>query len=225
MLTSTTSCFARVGGLGARSFQLQTTTAVPRAACPYSSWASLAQRQFAAQMSRRIASKTTAASATAVSKSVFASSIVRRQASTAAAAAPSSAAPNLDWNSFFTLRKTRRRIQLISSICTTIVGGGAGALLLVNQDLDWLLGKIPMDPFFSLGLITLSFAGLGWLAGPSVGNAIFYTFKSGVKSPMAVKEAEFFARIKKNRVDPTSSSVQNPGETSIRIWQTSGFSY
>lgn len=85
-------------------------------------------------------------------------------------------------------------------------------MLLVNQDLEWLLGSIPMDPFFSLGLITLSFAGLGWLAGPSLGNAIFYAFKSGggVKTSMAIKEAEFFARIRKNRVDPSSSSVQNP---------------
>lgn len=86
-------------------------------------------------------------------------------------------------------------------------------MLLVNQDLDWLLGKIPMDPFFSLGLITLSFAGLGWLSGPSLGNSLFYTFKSGggVKTAMALKEAEFFARIRKNRVDPSSSSVANPG--------------
>lgn len=87
------------------------------------------------------------------------------------------------------------------------IGGSAGALLLVNMDMDWLLTKVPMDPFFALGIMTLSFAGLGWLAGPSLGSALFYTFKRGVKKPMAVKESEFFARIKKNRVDPSNSSL------------------
>lgn len=87
------------------------------------------------------------------------------------------------------------------------IGGTAGAVLLVNMEMDWLLSKVPMDPIFALGIVTLSFAGLGWLAGPSLGSAIFYTFKSGVKRPMAMKESEFFNRIKKNRVDPTNSSL------------------
>lgn len=118
--------------------------------------------------------------------------------------------PGLDWNTFFRLRKTRRRFQLASSVVTTLAGGAAGALLLVNQDLEWLVNNIPMDPFFSLGLLTLAFSGLGWLAGPVLGSALFHLFRRGVKQPMAAKEAEFFARIKKNRVDPTTSSVQNP---------------
>ncbi|RWA08097.1 hypothetical protein EKO27_g7018 [Xylaria grammica] len=63
------------------------------------------------------------------------------------------------------------------------------------------------DPIFALGIITFSFAGLGWLAGPSLGSTIFYIFKRGVKRPMALKESEFFNRIKKNRVDPTNSSL------------------
>ena len=86
-------------------------------------------------------------------------------------------------------------------------------MLLVNQDPEWLLGQIPMDPIFSLGLLTMACAGLGWLAGPSLGSALFHLFRRGVKQPMATKEAEFFARIRKNRVDPTTSSVQNPGES------------
>ncbi|OTA98499.1 hypothetical protein M426DRAFT_40087, partial [Hypoxylon sp. CI-4A] len=121
--------------------------------------------------------------------------------------APESSTPTLDWNSFFTLRKTRRRFQLGSSILTMAIGGTAGAILLVNMDMEWLLTKVPMDPFFALGIMTLGFAGLGWLAGPSLGSALFYTFKRGVKKPMAIKESEFFARIKKNRVDPSNSSL------------------
>ncbi|RYC58838.1 hypothetical protein CHU98_g7372 [Xylaria longipes] len=127
--------------------------------------------------------------------------------SSASSSSSSSTPVKLDWNSFFQLRKTRRRFQLASSIVTMAIGGTGGALLLVNMNMDWLLSKVPMDPIFALGIITLSFAGLGWLSGPSVGSAIFYTLKRGVKRPMAIKESEFFNRIKKNRVDPSNSSL------------------
>ncbi|KAH7027589.1 Presequence translocated-associated motor subunit pam17 [Microdochium trichocladiopsis] len=212
MLTSTTTAFARQGALGVRGLALQPTACLSPSARPCGSLvSSLARRQFTAQVSassptRHFSSKIRPGAASLATG--LPSFAIRRHASTV----PGSSTPTLDWNTFFTLRKTRRRFQLVSSILTTIIGGGGGAMLLVNQDLDWLLGKIPMDPFFSLGLITLSFAGLGWLAGPSLGNAIFYTLNSGghVKQSMAIKEAEFFARIRKNRVDPASSSVQNP---------------
>ncbi|KAH8163529.1 hypothetical protein CIB48_g4703 [Xylaria polymorpha] len=128
-------------------------------------------------------------------------------ASSSSSSSTSPTTPKLDWNGFFQLRKTRRRFQLASSIVTMTVGGTGGALLLVNMNMDWLLSKVPMDPIFALGIITLSCASLGWLAGPSLGAAIFYTFKRGVKQPMAVKESEFFNRIKKNRVDPSNSSL------------------
>jgi import inner membrane translocase subunit TIM23 len=105
------------------------------------------------------------------------------------------------------------------------IGGTAGATLLVNMNMDWLLSKVPMDPFFALGIITLSFAGLGWLAGPVLGSALFHLFKRGVKQPMALKEAEFFNRIKKNRVDPSNSSLSgNAGKSYLlprpRSWHS-----
>ncbi|KAI1183075.1 Pam17-domain-containing protein [Nemania serpens] len=137
----------------------------------------------------------------------------RRSASTASTSSSTSGSTttatssNLDWNHFFQLRKTRRRIQLASSIVTMAIGGTGGAMLLVNMNLDVLLSKVPMDPIFALGIITLGFSGLGWLAGPSLGSAIFYSLKRGVKQPMAIKESEFFSRIKKHRVDPSNSSL------------------
>ncbi|ORY62480.1 mitochondrial import protein Pam17 [Pseudomassariella vexata] len=134
---------------------------------------------------------------------------MRRWASTTVTAPNAAAEPNLDWNTFFKLRKTRRRFQLVCSLGTMAIGGSMAGLILVNMDLEYL-GKIPLDPFITLGLMTMSCAALGWLAGPSLGSVIFYSVQKGVKKPMAVKEAEFFARIKKNRVDPSVSSVGNP---------------
>ncbi|KAI0430598.1 Pam17-domain-containing protein [Xylaria sp. FL1042] len=160
------------------------------------------QCQLAARRNASTASTSASASSSGARTATGSSS----SSSSPSSSSPSSA-PKLDWNSFFQLRKTRRRFQLASSIVTMAMGGTAGAVLLVNMNMDWLLSKVPMDPIFALGIVTLSFAGLGWLAGPSLGSAIFYTFKRGVKRPMAVKESEFFNRIKKNRVDPTNSSL------------------
>ncbi|KAI1747963.1 Pam17-domain-containing protein [Xylaria castorea] len=214
--TTTAAAVARFATLSSRGLQLPTAFA-RGASCPYSSpFVSLARQPCAAavrapsrQISTKISFQTTTRKPTSFQCCRFAA---RRNASTAASASSSTAgssspAPKLDWNGFFQLRKTRRRFQLASSIVTMAIGGTGGALLLVNMNMDWLLSKVPMDPIFALGIITLSFAGLGWLSGPSLGSAIFYTFKRGVKRPMAVKESEFFNRIKKNRVDPSNSSL------------------
>ncbi|KAI5922629.1 Pam17-domain-containing protein [Camillea tinctor] len=215
MLTATTATTAtRFGALGARGLQLQKTAFARGAVCPYSCpYSSLAVlSKHIAMSSTQSTTTTTPRTPAAPLRCQFTS---RRHATTASAASNPTPTPNssssseskLDWNSFFTLRKTRRRFQVVSSIFTMFVGGSAGATLLMNMEMDWLLSKVPMDPFFALGLITLSFAGLGWLAGPVLGSALFHTFKRGVKQPMAIKESEFFARIKKNRVDPSNSSL------------------
>ncbi|KAF2995756.1 hypothetical protein G7054_g3260 [Neopestalotiopsis clavispora] len=206
MLVSTTQ-FARFGVLGSRGLQLQSALTKGPAVT------SLFPRQFAAQAPRSICTapvSQTLRSRTAASQCQF---VVRRYASSAtrasAPAASASSTPGLDWNTFFTLRKTRRRYQLACSVVTMLIGGSIAGLVLINVDVEFL-GKLPLDPFITLGLITMSSAALGWLAGPSLGSTLFYMVKRGVKTPMALKEVEFFARVKKNRVDPSVSSVGNP---------------
>ncbi|KAI1117984.1 Pam17-domain-containing protein [Nemania sp. NC0429] len=237
MLTSTTAAaaarFVALGSSRALPLPLQTTLqstskmAFSRAArrpC-LSPLTSLARRPGAVcttsrQISTKVSFQNTPRKPTSTPTSLQCQFAARRSASTASAStspSDSTAATNskLDWNHFFQLRKTRRRFQLASSIVTMAIGGTGGAMLLVNMNMDWLLSKVPMDPIFALGIITLSFSGLGWLAGPSLGSAIFYSLKRGVKQPMAIKESEFFSRIKKNRVDPSNSSLSgNAGEFS-----------
>lgn len=136
-------------------------------------------------------------------------------AATAAAAAQVAAHPDqalLDWNTFFQLRKTRRRLQQVFSVVGALGGGIGGATFLSTGAAESLVGKLPLDPFVALGLMTFSFSALGWLVGPVMGTAVFNIFKRKYKEQMAVKESQFFARIKKHRVDPTSSSMNNPGE-------------
>ncbi|PTB66834.1 mitochondrial import protein Pam17, partial [Trichoderma citrinoviride] len=116
----------------------------------------------------------------------------------------------LDWNSFFKLRLRRRRIQLLFSVITGLAGGAAGTVVLAEGFAEPLIAQVPLDPFFTLGIMTMACAGLGWLIGPTIGNQVFYLVNRRFKAQMLQKEAEFFARVKRHRADPTNSSAGNP---------------
>lgn len=94
--------------------------------------------------------------------------------------------PPLDWNTFFQLRKTRRRWQVAFSVVLSLASGTGGAILLSTGAADSLTSQIPLDPVLTLGLMTLSFVALGWLAGPSLGSTVFYLIKRKYKAPMTV---------------------------------------
>ena len=66
-------------------------------------------------------------------------------------------------------------MQLGSSIGTTAFGMLGGAQILALSDMDKIVSQVPLDPFITLGLITFSCGGLGWLMGPVVGTGIFNT--------------------------------------------------
>ncbi|KAL6818365.1 mitochondrial import protein Pam17 domain-containing protein [Trichoderma sp. SZMC 28013] len=130
--------------------------------------------------------------------------------SSAATGSSSSSVPALDWNSFFKLRLRRRRIQLLFSVVTGLIGGAAGTIFLAEGFAEPLIAQIPLDPFFTLGIMTMACAGLGWLIGPTLGNQVFYIINRRFKTQMMQKEGEFFARVKRHRADPTNSSAGNP---------------
>ena len=119
--------------------------------------------------------------------------------------------PPLDWNTFFKLRKTRRVWQQVFSVVMALSGSAGGAIVLSSGVAESLVSQLPLDPLISLGLMTASFGALGWLAGPSIGTAIFNAIKRKYRVQMDIKESQFFARIKKHRVDPSAGSMRNPG--------------
>lgn len=123
---------------------------------------------------------------------------------------PASQPPPLDWNTFFKLRMRRRRIQVVFSLLSGAGGLFVGAGLLSTGLAEPLVTQVPLDPIFTLGGLTLVFAATGWLVGPSLGNQVFYVLNRQFKTQIFQKEAQFFARIKKNRVDPANSSAANP---------------
>ncbi|KAJ9645357.1 TIM23 complex component [Coniosporium tulheliwenetii] len=129
----------------------------------------------------------------------------------AAAAAPPANEHSLTWNRFLALRKTRRRISLVSSIICAGASTFLGIAVLSTKDIDAMGSQIlGLDPIIVLGMSTIACTVVGWLIGPFFGNAVFNVWYRGLRRDIAWKEREFYARIKKYRVDPSSSSIQNP---------------
>ena len=76
--------------------------------------------------------------------------------------------------------------------------------------MDALVSQIPLDPFITMGLITFACGGIGWLAGPILGTAVFNWRNRKFRVQMDEKEKEFYKRVKRYRVDPSASSMANP---------------
>ncbi|KAK4167099.1 mitochondrial import protein Pam17-domain-containing protein [Cladorrhinum sp. PSN259] len=217
MITPTASTMLRASAGGIQPMLLRTT------ACPHSAGLNsipVFPKTSPSSSSRPIS---TSREIKPVSPSAPSSSLIpcrrqthsvasRRNASTTATASSSSdnTTIHLDWENFFKLRKSRRRWQQGFSILGSVGAGGAGSVALSSGLADPVVTQIPLDPLITLGLLSMSCAALGWLAGPSLGSAVFNAMNSKYKEPIAEKEKQFFARIKKNRVDPTASSVRNP---------------
>lgn len=216
MLTSTTTSLLRSGV--ARSCAIQPAQLLRGPACQYSTF-----KATPLTLTRNNTRLTSPKPTTCTAIRSISTTTVRPQQSTtdhdldAAAAAKSSAQaqkqshePPLDWNTFFQLRKTRRRWQLFFSAVGSLTGGTTGAMVLSTGAAEALVSQVPLDPMITLGLMTFGSAALGWLAGPALGSQVFYALNRKYQKQMTVKETQFFARVKKNRVDPTNSSAGNP---------------
>lgn len=92
--------------------------------------------------------------------------------------------PTLDWDTYFQLRKTRRRIQVLFSVGGGAAGGTAGSSLLASGAAEPLVGLIPLDPFFTMGLMAFASATLGWLLGPIVGSGVFNAWHRTIRPQM-----------------------------------------
>ncbi|KAK2796732.1 TIM23 complex component [Onygenales sp. PD_10] len=133
-----------------------------------------------------------------------------REASTQAGSSPNQNA-QLDWNSFFRLRRSRRRFSLITSIIGSVGFTMGGVQRLSMHNLDATIAQmLGLDPLITLGLGTAACAALGWLLGPVVGSAMWNLRHWKHKESFAIKEKEFYSRIKRFRVDPSVNSYSNP---------------
>ncbi|KAI9782498.1 MAG: TIM23 complex component [Geoglossum umbratile] len=138
----------------------------------------------------------------------------RQSSTTVASPPPPPAAPEqpLTWNTFLHLRRRRRYYNVGGSVLTSLSSTLLGVSFLSQQDIDAIGSQLyGLDPFMVLGLATVGFGVAGWLAGPVLGGLAFKIVNRGVGGRvMAEKEKEFFTRIRRHRVDPSSQSFSNP---------------
>ncbi|KAF2710301.1 Pam17-domain-containing protein [Pleomassaria siparia CBS 279.74] len=147
--------------------------------------------------------------------------IVTRHASTAPASSASSPTPTpantaatpqqLTWNDFLALRRTRRKISVVASSVSAIATTYTGLRVFIDQGMDSTLAmSFGLDPLMVTGFSAMAMMAVGWLIGPFFGNAVFNVRYRAIRADLESKEREFYNRIKKHRVDPTSSSMANP---------------
>ncbi|KAJ0422180.1 mitochondrial import protein Pam17-domain-containing protein [Aspergillus carlsbadensis] len=162
------------------------------------------------QQSQKLKLSSTRPQASLVPSCIVKTNSVRCNSNSASPSAREEAA-KLDWNSFFQLRASRRRYTLASSIASASASTMIGVQVLSSQNLENLGAQVMgLDPFVVLGMATAACGAVGWLVGPFLGNAIWGLVNRRFKTAVAVKEKEFFDRIKRYRVDPSSNSIANP---------------
>lgn len=108
--------------------------------------------------------------------------------STAAMDSTTQASPpppaQLNWNDYLSLRRSRRRYNLVSSIATSICTTAAG-MTAVQQNVEQINSLVGLDSITTLAISTLASAGVGWLSGPVLGTAVFNLTHKSVRGEMA----------------------------------------
>ena len=138
---------------------------------------------------------------------------------TAIALAASSSTPSasakrevgdLSWDEYLQLRRSRRLAGMVTTIPTTLLAGAAAGSYFLTLEIDPSNTIAGLDPIYINAGLTLACTGLGWLTGPTVGTTIWSLLHRKNAKQIAEKDTDFYEHIKRNRVDPTRQSVQNP---------------
>lgn len=124
--------------------------------------------------------------------------------------AAENAGRDLTWNEFLALRIKRRRINVACSFVTAAGGMLLGWGYLANVEIDPTEPIFGFDPIivYSIGLIICG--GLGYLAGPSLGDVVFKQMIRKQAAAFGRKNSDFLKHIQRNRPDPRSQSYTNP---------------
>jgi len=117
----------------------------------------------------------------------------------------------LSWAEYLALRKQQRRYALFATIPITTLGLTLGVNYFATIEAaptDLIMG---IEAPYVYGLATLGCGFLGYLVGPSVGHGFFrLRVSTGTLRAMQERNAEFYHHIKRHRVDPAQSILNNP---------------
>lgn len=116
----------------------------------------------------------------------------------------------LTWDKYLQLRRSRRMAGLVTTIPTTLLAGAAAGSYFLTVEIDPSNAIGGIDPIYINAGLTLAATGLGWLTGPTVGTSIWGLLHRKNAGAISAMDHEFYEHIKRNRVDPTRQSMQNP---------------
>ncbi|KDN49896.1 mitochondrial import protein Pam17 [Tilletiaria anomala UBC 951] len=122
----------------------------------------------------------------------------------------SSGAASLSWDEYLKLRRSRRLAGMVTTIPTTALAAAGSGAFFLTQELDPTNAIAGIDPVYVSFAAVLAFTGVGWLIGPTLGSSLWTMMHSSKLPAIREKDGEFYEHIKRNRVDPSRQSVQNP---------------
>lgn len=115
----------------------------------------------------------------------FSTSVVRSDSATTQSSTQAQT-PQLTWNDFLKMRRTRRYVNLFTSVGTAVGSVAVTAPLALQYEVDNQIASVTgLDPFIALGLTITAVGGFGWLMGPFVGNARFLLYNRRIKDSIA----------------------------------------
>ncbi|KAL1917808.1 uncharacterized protein VTP21DRAFT_3642 [Calcarisporiella thermophila] len=133
--------------------------------------------------------------------------------SNAQSAQRSSSQPaQLDWNTYFTLRRQRRLYERAAAIPSTLAGLSVGGAYFFSQEIDITQTHtlIGLDPVTTCVIYTILCGAGGLLLGPVAGNATWRLFHRRILNEMDKRDKAFYERIVRNRADASLNSFRNP---------------
>ena len=173
--------------------------------------------------------------ATRPSPALSSALVLSRHASSAASTSTTptqSQTPQLTWDEFLKLRRTRRFINLGSSALSGAASIGVAVPAFAEFEIENIGAQMTgLDPMFIIGGSLMGVGAVGWLLGPFLGTTFFNIWKGSVRKEFArvrhdpicshwgtclltafrlQKDKDFYSHIKRFRADPASSSVNNP---------------
>ncbi|ORX37652.1 mitochondrial import protein Pam17-domain-containing protein [Kockovaella imperatae] len=174
--------------------------------------AGLSARAFSSSISSNATASGPSTSSAGPSRAASSSSSSTSSASTAPPAGSDSLP--LTWTKYLGLRRQRRSWSTLATVPTTLTGLALGGSYFANLEADPTQLIMGIEPAFVYGGATVGCMILGYLIGPTIGSSLFSlthpALSRGNPAPLEVMDREFFSRIKKNRVDPSFQSVNNP---------------
>lgn len=122
----------------------------------------------------------------------------------------SSGKSSLNWVEYLNLKKQNNRLNVASSVFTSVAGVFVTLTYLGNIEIQVDKPIMGLDPLMVMGGAVILGGGVGYLFGPFIGTALFNLKNRAAMHQFKIKDQIFLQKIKHHRVDPSSQSFSNP---------------